>query len=779
MTEQWSLVAGHLPHPLLAALLVAVAVAAMAEAGWNARRKHRSSVRTEERWAAGAAFGFRVIGVLAVLAAAFEPSLRVESVVPTRQAVVVLLDTSASMQVADATDAQASPVPRIARARLTWQQSREALRRWAGAGLDVSIRSFSDAISAHSGDPSQMLAAQPDGGASNLAEALAELVEASPAAVVIISDGLVARSDAEREQVRSTAQALGVPITTVATGAPHLVDVSVAKLRCGEFAFVENVVAFELDVESHGLAGTRTVVELRRDGEVVAQKSITLEQDGTLQTLRFERAPDRVGQFVYEFRIPEAAGETTTTNNRQAFVVNVLRDKVRALHVAGRPNWDVRALRTLLQRDPNVELLSYYILRDWEDIDREDRTAKLSLIAFPTDELFREELGSFDLLVLHNFDAVRYGAYLDNIATYVRNGGALVVIGGDLGLATGEYAARPLASLLPLDTRRPTGLDRSPFRPQITDAGRRHPITAWLARTPKGWGQLPELDSFNFTGYAPLEEDMRAATLLVHPDLRTSDGRLAPLLAVAEPGKGRTMVLATGATWRLGFAHDLALVSGSRPYDLLWLGAVRWLLRDGSSERLVLDLDRTSYRPGDPVHLGARALSASYEAEPDAEIEWEIRPLDDTARESGDPMPRGRWTTDAMGRAQSTLGPLSNGAYEALAQRVGAPADSGEDRVRRVFLIESPTRELATIDADPGTELLAELAAYTSGHALAAANGDTLPLRLALRPADANERRGRIEARRDQPLWDGWTALIVLISALAGDWLLRRRYGLT
>ncbi|HEY8375836.1 MAG TPA: hypothetical protein VIK91_05065, partial [Nannocystis sp.] len=128
-----------------------------------------------------------------------------------------------------------------------------------------------------------------------------------------------------------------------------------------------------------------------------------------------------------------------------------MRDKVRALHVAGRPDWDVRALRTLLGRDPNVELLSYYILRGSDDADREDPLARLSLIAFPTDELFKEQLGSFDLVILHNFDALSHqvGRYLPDIGRYVEEGGALVVIGGDMGLATGDYPAPALSAVVP------------------------------------------------------------------------------------------------------------------------------------------------------------------------------------------------------------------------------------------------------------------------------------------------------------------------------------------
>ena len=220
-------------------------------------------------------------------------------------------------------------------------------------------------------------------------------------------------------------------------------------IAVGEFAFVENVTTFDAEIFTEGLAGERLTIELLRDGEVVATEQLAVGESKR-HDLRFEVAPDRTGQFVYELRIAPVEGEATLANNRRPFVLKVLRDKIRVLHVAGRPDWDVRALRTLLRRDPNVELLSYYILRDEEDSLRSDDSAPMSLIAFPTAELFHEQLGSFDLIVLHNFDPLTHGNYLDNIARYVQDGGSLVVIGGDMGLAAGDYAQSALEPLLPI-----------------------------------------------------------------------------------------------------------------------------------------------------------------------------------------------------------------------------------------------------------------------------------------------------------------------------------------
>lgn len=796
--ERWRLVAGHVPDPLTLTLLVVCLAVALIEAGL-ALRSPTLSRRTR-----AALLGLRVLGLLALLSVGLELTLAQETVRPVGPRVAVFVDASASMALADAERPGGPTTPRIDRLRGLWTASAPARAAWREHGLAVTLRSFAERTRPIAEPAVDGLDIPTTGPASDLAAALAELAQTTPtdaggdddprplAAVLVLSDGLFPGTGSNGQPAQDplllAARALGVPISTVSAGAPALRDVAVAELHAGEFAFVENVAEFSAELVAHGLDHTAADVDLRRDGAVVATTRVTLAADGVPVPVRFEVAPDRVGQFVHEIAVRPLPGEATLANNRRAFVVKVLRDKVRVLHVAGRPDWDVRALRTLLGRDPNVELLSYYILRSIEDADRDDPSAELSLIAFPTEELFKEQLGSFDLVVLHNFDAINHqvGEYLGDIARYVQDGGALVVIGGDMGLATGDYPGL-LAQTLPVDTRRPTGTLTDSYRPALTDAGRRHPITAWLAGLPPDWSTLPALDSYNPVRLAPHADSISSAVLLT-----ARDG--APLLAIAEPGKGRSLVLATGATWRLGFAADLPVVDGARPYDLLWLGAVRWLLRDAAAERLSLETDRPSYLAGQPITLRATALTPSYAPEPAVPLAWEVRPLGEATMTEPSPgqappatflLSEGTWTTDALGRASDTLpGRLPVGAYEAMAWRTG-PSGQVNDalaeppaRARRVFLVDEPGHELARVDADPGEQRLQALAEATGGAFLRARDGAALPADLPLADLGDEGPGLRVDSRRSVPLWDGPWALLLALIGLGGEALLRRRAGL-
>ncbi|MEM6296165.1 MAG: hypothetical protein AAGA54_33140 [Myxococcota bacterium] len=785
--ERWSVAAGFVP-PLWAILLVAVGATLATIEGI---RSFRAPPSGTSRGLAAGLLAMRLLAIAAVVGIAFELTLRIEQVSPLGRRVVVLVDRSASMSLADAAE-DADPATRQSRLETLWNDSAASRAAWAEQGLLVDVRGFDLTTQPLSGDAAQTLAGTPSGAGSDLAAALSELGEADPTqrvplvGVVVLSDGLVAPDRASDQHVQSVARSLGVPVTTASVGAPQITDVSVADVRAGEFAFVENVTEIDATIIAHGLRDQTTTVQLRRNGEVVYERPLILHADGVPHDVRFEVAPDRIGQFVYEVVVEPLEGEATTENNRRAFVQKVLRDKVRVLHVAGRPDWDVRALRVLLRRDPNVELLSYYILRGFDDITREDTTAPLSLIPFPTDELFEEQLGSFDLVVLHNFDAVQHqvGGYVDNIAEYVLDGGALVLIGGDLGLSDGGYAPRSIASVLPVDTRAPADNQEGPYRPAVSDAGRRHPITAWLGADESGWDALPELDTFNAMPLAPWASRIGASVLLEHPTARNRDGSSAPLLAVAEPGQGRVMVLSTGSTWRMGFAPRLPLIDGARPYDLLWLGAVRWLLRDDSSGRLSLESDKPRYRVGETTTLQARALSTSYAPEPDVEVPWRLMSLDDDGPDAT-PLASGVWSTDGQGRAETVLDPLPVGAYAAYASRIlgdAAPTDddaAAAQEVRRVFIVDPPGRELAKVDADPGIERLQRLAERTDGAFVDAADGSTLPKDLPVAdPDDLGPEAEQVDGRRDIALWNGWASALLLLLAFGGEWILRRRIGL-
>lgn len=688
---------------------------------------------------------------------------------PDRRArLAVLFDTSASMTLPDAPDAGDPLRPRYERVRATW--TAETVRALSRAGIDLEVLTFDEELGRHTGDAPTPYATAPDGSGSDLLGALSAMrdrVDASHiGGIVVVSDGRVAGEDATAALV-DTARTLGVPVSTVAAGAPYARDVWIASVRAPPFAFAENVVDIDVDVAALGYPGRAFEVRLYQGDEILERRTVVPPTDGGYGRVRFDVASDRVGSFAYTVEVEGPADQATRANDRRTFVIEVLRDKVRILHVAGRPDWDVRALRLLLRRDPNVELLSYYILRDLDDILRDPTPAdELSLIPFPTDELFSEELGSFDLVVLQNFDYGRHqvGRYLPDIARYVEEGGGLVLIGGDLGLGQPGQADASFAKVLPVDVRRAAPFERRSVEIRITPEGRTHPVTAGLLDASGTLPNLGPLTDRNRVRLAPHAAAIGTRVLL--------EGAGTPLLLTAEPGKGRVVVLATASAWRLGFGPDLAFVGGMRPYDVLWLGAIRWLLRDEASDRLGVETDRPRYDVGDPVRVMVTTLGPDYAPEAGVAVRGTVR----RAHGATDEAPEATFelTTGPSGTARTEIGGLPVGAHVVEVQRDGTGAEDTEDTARHVFLVDPPRRELSDVDAREGTRFLAALAEATGGAFVDLGAGDDLPRTFPLRPRRAEGRA----ARRTVSLWDHPLLVLLALGLAVADVHLRRRRGL-
>src|SRR5690606_2394725 len=284
-----------------------------------------------------------------------------------------------------------------------------------------------------------------------------------------------------------------------------------------------------------------TVRELRHGVEpaVLASGGAAVE-DGTA-TEELEITLERAGNRVVEISIEAPEGDVVPENDRRILTFSVTRERLRLLHVAGRPTYDVRALRMWLKSDDSVDLVAFFILRtDADDTNTHD-DAELALIPFPVDELFTEHLPSFDAVVLQDIDAIRYklAQHLPALAEYVESGGGLIMVGGPSAFAGGGYAGTSIGRVLPVelsDAGKP--FDTVEFTPRITEAGRAAPVLGPL-RDLIG-DQFPSVHGSNTLG-APRKD---AIVLLEHPSRKAAEGGAPmPVLALGEAGDGRSIAL--------------------------------------------------------------------------------------------------------------------------------------------------------------------------------------------------------------------------------------------
>jgi uncharacterized membrane protein len=599
--------------------------------------------------------------------------------------------------------------------------------------------------------------------------------------VVLISDGVDNRALGGRvrpdEQLDAatiaTIERLGVPLHTVSVaGQDQIRDIAVRRVLYDDFAFVRNAVTVQASIHSVGFDTGTVDVILRRSGQVLQTRTIVLSEQTDDYTIDFEFVPELIGKEVYSVEIAPPPEDAVAENNRQFFVLNIIRDRIRVLQVVGRPSWDVRFLRELLKGNPNVDLISFFILRTAEDITRAGNS-EMSLIPFPTDELFDEQLPSFDLVIFHNFTFEPYDMrqYLPDVRDYVRGGGGFVMIGGEQSFSLGGYAGTELAEILPVELVPGrdvvTGADTRPFRPSLTEAGGTHPVTRLLfdqLDNERLWRELPMVPGTNLVRGARPD----ATVLLEHPTAQ-ANGAPLPVLAVADVEQGRSMALTIDGSWRWSFDH-VGEGGTSRPFSGFWNAAIRWLIRDPELNLVRVELSDEMVEPGATMEGEVRIFNPDYQPAAGATGTLRItrRSLDTIGAEGeSETVEERAFVADAGGRVPVIFVPEESGEYTVHAE---VPAASGLLEDDELFLAVNDPAELRQVEPRPS--LLQQMADVSGGTFVQLPAGRELTALPLLPPRTAD-----IGQRRLIQLWSSPLALLWFAMLLALEWSLRRAWG--
>jgi len=743
---------------------------------------YRGTVRERPLWRRALLVALRAGASAAALVLFLEPALELRHVTREPNHVAILVDDSRSMALSE----EKGGPSRAARAAAIIAGSAEVFSRWRDEHL-LDFFTFSDSVLPAS--ETQLRQAQPGRGDASLLREAIEFLRGrydshDLAGIVVISDGAATGRFGEGVQDGATQDflaALGVKVHTVWAGRNGLVDLAVARIDADDFAFVRTAVKIEAVLRTTGVAPTEVPVVLKRDGQVV--KQTTAHIGGALGETRvtFELVPERVGKFVYEVSVPILPDESVRENNSRAFVMRVTRDKTRVLQVAGRPSWDERALRGFFKSDPNVDLISFFILRTLDNIQIVPND-EMSLIPFPTEELFEQELGSFDVIILQNFDFTRYQIrpYLDNIRAYAENGGGLAMVGGELSFSSGGYYQTPVAEALPVELMPAFGgdaehlLSTEEFRPKLTEEGLRHPATQLrfdkrdnLAR----WTGLPPLEGANLVAGAK----PGATVLMEHPTLRGRNGKPMPVLVTGEYGKGRSMALMTDSAWRWGFVAAGRDGDDGRAYQKFWENSVRWLIRDPELEYLHVDTDQAEYKKGAVLRLHGRLVDKDYRPAGGVDITLQVVGVEapvpgtrgaEAAAPKTPPVLEKTLKTDEGGEVTLDAGPLPPGAYRLVGKAaLGDRPVFADD----VFLVDPEREELEHPAARE--DILQGISRATGGKYLGPAT--KLEAGLELTPP----RIVRVDKRSDVEVWSRPYVFLLAIGLLGAEWALRRRRG--
>nr|WP_210260223.1 hypothetical protein [Hongsoonwoonella zoysiae] len=396
-----------------------------------------------------------------------------------------------------------------------------------------------------------------------LSEAFADVPPERVGGAIFITDGQV-------HDVPEKAESLGfdAPVHGLITGRTDEIDRRLALGKAPRFGLVgsEQVVTLQLLDRGVGVPQGRARLTVRRNGEVVSEERVDPGQ-----TIDIPVEISSGGDNIFEFEAEPLAGELTEVNNRVVVTVEGIRENLRVLLVSGSPHAGERTWRNLLKSDASVDLVHFTILRP---PSKQDGTPinQLSLIAFPTRELFSVKIDEFDLIIFDRY--VRRGVlpllYFDNIARYVKEGGAILIASGPDYADSGSIYRTPLSTVLPAE---PTGrLWEEPYKAAISGIGERHPVTRGLPGSeaePAAWSRWFRL----------VESSIKdGETLMTGPGDR-------PLLVLDRQDEGRVAVLLSDHVWLWARGYE-----GGGPHVPLLRRLAHWLMKEPDLEEEALRL---------------------------------------------------------------------------------------------------------------------------------------------------------------------------------------------
>jgi hypothetical protein len=404
-----------------------------------------------------------------------------------------------------------------------------------------------------------------------LNKTLSDVPHSRIAGAILITDGIV-------HDVPSTPSVfpLKAPLHVLLTGKQDDKDRKITLLDAPRFGLVgkESTLRLRID-ETHSLGKNAQTAQLtvRQDGAMKQRLQVRV---GEMQSINITL--DHAGTTIIEMDVEPLEGELTLLNNKLVVNMEGVREKLNVLLVSGEPHAGERTWRNLLKSDANVDLVHFTILRPPEKLDGTP-IHELALIAFPTRELFQVKIKQFDLIILDRYADQRILPlpYYDNIARYVAEGGALLVAAGPEFAGSSSIATTPLAPALPAS---PSGqVFETPFKPQLTSQGERHPVTrdlkgAFPLEKPQ-WGEWQRLIG---------SQSVRGITVM-------SDASKRPLLVLSHEGKGRVGMLLSDHAWLWARGYQ----EGGPHVDLLRRMS-HWLMKEPELEEEAL---RAFSRNGD------------------------------------------------------------------------------------------------------------------------------------------------------------------------------------
>jgi uncharacterized membrane protein len=678
----------------------------------------------------------RLITLWLLISFGVNPLLMVRKEEKLTPSLAILVDRSQSMGLSS----QGGRKTRLDEAKALLLEGEKPLLKALKESFEVKLYALGESLQAigESELPGLMAA----GKRGDLNEALDKLGPTN-SLFLLLSDGTVHWNEGDRK---------GPPLLAVPMGDPKgYRDILIKEIKVPPIAFRGRPVQIEVVIKSDGYSGITVPVILKNENKILAAKSISIQKSPEERVISFSLTPEEVGSFPLSVSIPPQVGESLTSNNDANRTLKVFKDKIRILMVSGSPSLNYRYMRSAFKNDPTLDLLSFVILRTPANII-DVPLQEQSLIPFPVETLFINELKNFDLVI---FDDFFYRPYLnlnhlEHVKKFVGEGGGFAVIGGPNFFGQGGYHGGPLEEILPArfsgkeDYRRdlPSGV-------KLSRPGAIHPMTRFSSdgNSPQSlWQEMPPLDGFN------LLEAKSSGTVL----LESTDGIPRPILVVGSYGKGRVSILGTDFSWKW-YMGMVAQGKGNWAYLRFIERMVRWLTRDPSLDPVQIILPAKREEVGQEVGVQIRVKGENPSSGSKQTVSFSV------FNPQGMKVVSQLRATAQPGEFLGSFLPEKGGIYKVRVETLEGPLEES------VVVGEA----MEGLDGIPDHEHLTWIAQATGGEVLSSGKD---VLREAVIYGEKNRERFVEENRL--PLWSA-PYLLILIPALLGmEWVLRRRGGM-
>ncbi len=582
--------------------------------------------------------------------------------------------------------------------------------------------------------------------------------------ILLFSDGADLTQDADdlSPELLELLAGFAGPIHTFQAGTnDSFKDLALQNLDAPDFGFVHQPVNLSILLCASAIGNKNVPLVLKEGKNILISKIVEIRDNQMEYKVDLQFTPRELGKRTYSLSVPLFAGESIATNNQRNFQIKVIRDRTRVLHLNGRPSWDSRFLREVLVNNPKVDLLSFFILRTLGD-DVAAPTSELSLIPFPSNLLFSEYLNSFDLIIFQNF---RFESFIDkkllnNLKAYVQDGGAFLMIGGELSFQAGGYGRTPIEDILPVNLKRGApAYSNEEFRPGLAKGLLNHPILRLEKNqklNQKTWKSLPPLNGLNL-GLVPKP----GSQVLFTHQRKNKDKSSTPVLVAHKSGKGRSAVLATDSSWNWNFRRVGGGGSG-RYYQRFWNNLIAWMTDDPETHLLQLETDKERYREGEQVLIKFKVFQEDYTPASGEKVNLTLLKV------TGETEPHAL-QSDQNGDGSYLFLPEAEGFYSVKAEIDRKGGKHAKEISFGVF------GETAEFDKPLVNASLLKKMAEISGGTYAVLNESK---NLSGYRFDNPEVRVKTKSK-SLSLWDNWWSYGLLVGFLFVDWWTRRKSGLS